>query len=1288
MPRRRRDRLVRRPNLNCEGLEGRTLLNGDLSNVGDHLAMLYQGYQSGGLNLTDPGHDEFSIRDGSILVEIHGRGNFASLIESLQPYDFQVTTTLADAQLVDGYLPLAQLQAVAGLEQVVSVMPVWAGSHTDAQGAAVNQAETSLKADIASRLFGVDGTGLIIGVISDSAGRVGMGIADSIGSGDLPAAPRTQILIDGPAGSSDEGRAMMELIYDIAPGADFRFAAGGNTEATFANAVNTLVAAGSNVIVDDLHGLFFDPYFQDGVTTQAIANAVNQGVAYFASAGNRGSSGYETPFQGANGTVAGITGRWHDFDAGPGTSLTQSIVLQPGTTSLIFQFDDPWRAATRHVEFYVLDAAGNSIGVGGTTNTASTGIPQQIIRVNNTGTGTMPASIAVRQVSGPDIGRFKYIGFNNPTIVLPANAAPGSMVTAANPTHSAATASITVAAAAWSTPLTPEPFTGVGPVTRVFDAAGNRLAALEVRNKPDITSNDAVATTVPNFDPFFGTSAAAPNAAGVAALLREFRPGLTPAAVRAAMIAGTVDIPPAGWDNRTGFGLIDAVGVLLSQTNGVLTINGDFDSPNQNDTFTIAVDPTDSTQITVTINGVLLGSIRSQFINRIDVNGLGGDDTLIVDLSNGDPTPNGGIHFDGGTRGIAGDRLMITGGGTESVTYQPDAASFGAGRFTFGGSFVGFVRAEEVFALSLNDVTFITPNDGDVMSIVPRAGSQNRIAGSSGGVAFSDLTFENVTNLLIDSRTNSPGGLVDDYYAINNPGGAALVATGLQRFTIRSGAGDDTLAVNAADLRLPVAGGEFLFDAGTGHYAPSDEPGSNLRGLISFDRIVINADADFHIVDVGPLASDRTQGGGLASIAPAGSGLASSATLGSIRLIGVEAATFNAGPSGNRMDGSGFGGTLILNGGAGDDVLIGGTGDNELNAGDGDDLMIVGPDSLAIAGQGSQNQTVYRGGGTNILQGGAGRNTFRVDLNGTAELKGGVGENLYLITNPTTGVVDPVGGITIKGAGLPTDVLRIQGGGGGGYNQTYLLGPAPGSGNIVTTNNHVFDGPTTSQFIRFSGVARIEDTTNADEMMVLAESAAAPIGGVDGDDLHNGSVNPTIGGAPFGAIVFANKSNPMVQLADGQVIRPTITVPLPAPVAPLVVADPPAPVASPAPIAVPSPSPAPAPLVLPTAPLVAETPADPEPIGLTPARPGRFRPIALRPTPAPRFAFRPIAARPIPGARPVSRPLPRAAAPRPTPASRFAAPRPNLGAQRPAGPAAPRISPIAPRGPVAFAMRA
>ena len=85
---------------------------------------------------------------------------------------------------------------------------------------------------------------------------------------------------------------------------------------------------------------------------------------------------------------------------------------------------------------------------------------------------------------------------------------------------------LTVAASNFATPATPEAFSSRGPAFKRFDVTGNRLAAPEDRHKPDLTAADGVATSVPNFAPFFGTSAAAPSAAGLAALLLSAKPSL------------------------------------------------------------------------------------------------------------------------------------------------------------------------------------------------------------------------------------------------------------------------------------------------------------------------------------------------------------------------------------------------------------------------------------------------------------------------------------------------------------------------------------------------------------------------------------------------------------------------------------------------------------------------------------------------------------------------------------------------------------------------------------------
>src|SRR5262249_31043937 len=76
--------------------------------------------------------------------------------------------------------------------------------------------------------------------------------------------------------------------------------------------------------------------------------------------------------------------------------------------------------------------------------------------------------------------------------------------------------------------------------------------------KPDIAAADGVTTRTPGFNPFFGTSAAAPHAAGIAALIKSAKPSLTPAQIYNAMISTALDIRAAGVDRDSGYGLVMA----------------------------------------------------------------------------------------------------------------------------------------------------------------------------------------------------------------------------------------------------------------------------------------------------------------------------------------------------------------------------------------------------------------------------------------------------------------------------------------------------------------------------------------------------------------------------------------------------------------------------------------------------------------------------------------------------------------------------------------------------------
>ena len=92
----------------------------------------------------------------------------------------------------------------------------------------------------------------------------------------------------------------------------------------------------------------------------------------------------------------------------------------------------------------------------------------------------------------------------------------------------------------------------------VFSAAGGLL-----RQKPDVTAADGVSVTAVFSSPFYGTSAAAPHAAAIAALLLSATGTLTPAQARSILTGSAIDIMAAGPDRDSGAGIVMATAAML-----------------------------------------------------------------------------------------------------------------------------------------------------------------------------------------------------------------------------------------------------------------------------------------------------------------------------------------------------------------------------------------------------------------------------------------------------------------------------------------------------------------------------------------------------------------------------------------------------------------------------------------------------------------------------------------------------------------------------------------------------
>src|SRR5262249_35797900 len=144
-----------------------------------------------------------------------------------------------------------------------------------------SEGDTTHRANTVRSTLGYSGNGQKVCVLSD-----GVDSRFALQStGDLP--PILDIL-PGQTGNGDEGSAMLEIIFDLAPGAKLGFATAEGGLASFAQNILDLgnpAKGNCNVIVDDV-SYPDEPVFQDGIVAAAVNTVTAAGVLYFSSAGN------------------------------------------------------------------------------------------------------------------------------------------------------------------------------------------------------------------------------------------------------------------------------------------------------------------------------------------------------------------------------------------------------------------------------------------------------------------------------------------------------------------------------------------------------------------------------------------------------------------------------------------------------------------------------------------------------------------------------------------------------------------------------------------------------------------------------------------------------------------------------------------------------------------------------------------------------------------------------------------------------------------------------------------
>jgi len=368
------------------------------------------------------------LLDGSkTLAELQAR------IEAIEGTRVTAVSGQYRAGVIEVFVPEEQLVDVAKSPGVLSV--VSSSSAVFDVGATTSQGVVQHRVD--KLPGGIDGRGITVGVMSDSYDMnpdAGTHAADDVASGDLPGTGNPLgnttpvVVLEDFARGSDEGRAMMQIVHDLAPKSRLGFATANTGEVGFANNIRSLAGLPgathavpgfkADVIVDDV--IYpAEPFFQDGIVAQAVDDVAKAGVSYFSSAGNRpGTMAYDSQFrlvlngpEAAAGTNVKLSqvppalyaGGFHNFaPAGSPQDIAQTIT---GGGTISFQWNEPYDPTPPALGAILAQGSGATTPAAPTQDFHFAGTAGQIVAITADADATSPTPIADVTISLLDPSR-------------------------------------------------------------------------------------------------------------------------------------------------------------------------------------------------------------------------------------------------------------------------------------------------------------------------------------------------------------------------------------------------------------------------------------------------------------------------------------------------------------------------------------------------------------------------------------------------------------------------------------------------------------------------------------------------------------------------------------------------------------------------------------------------------------------------------------------------------------------------------------------------------------------